>query len=177
MGVLVDVSNSMRRNWKNRDGRKMPRIEVVKDALNTQFKKAALFGVKNPRSIDVFCIGMGFKRSMYWSGVELAYGREKRLDTDWEKRTDTAVVCDLLALSEIIPSQDELNELEKAIRIKWDKYTAELINRSVDFDESVYQELEDFIGQGIRKSATKKLKGSVIYRIFAFMARKPFFER
>jgi len=96
LGIVVDVSNSMRRNWKNRDGRKMPRIEVVKDALNTQFKKAALFGTKSPRSIDVFCLGMGFKRTMYWSDVELSYGREKRLDDEWKKTTDTGVICDLL---------------------------------------------------------------------------------
>lgn len=64
LGIIVDVSNSMKRNWKNRDGREMPRIEVVKDALNTQFKKATLFGPKSRRPIDVFCLGMGFKRPM-----------------------------------------------------------------------------------------------------------------
>jgi len=177
LGIVVDVSNSMRRNWKNRDGRKMPRIEVVKDALNTQFKKAALFGTKSPRSIDVFCLGMGFKRTMYWSDVELSYGREKRLDDEWKKTTDTGVICDLLALSEIIPSQDELTLLEREIRKKWDEYTKQLINRSVDFDESVYQELEFFVRDGIKDSATKKLKGGVVYKAFAFIARKSFFEQ
>lgn len=177
LGIVVDVSNSMRRNWKNKDGRKMPRIEAVKDALNTQFKKATLLGAKSSRTIEVFCLGMGFKRTMYWSDVDLSYGREKNLDNEWTKGTDTGVVCDLLALSEIIPSQTELSFLEREIRKKWDIFTIELINRSTELDESAYQELELFIKGGIKNSATRKLKNGVIYKTFVFISERPLFER
>jgi hypothetical protein len=39
IGVLIDVSNSMRRNWRNKGGKKLPRIKVIKDALNKRIKE------------------------------------------------------------------------------------------------------------------------------------------
>ena len=177
LGIVVDVSNSMRRNWKNRDGRDMPRIQVVRDALNTQFRKANLVGRKNSRSIDIFCLGMGFKRTMYWSDVELSYGREKALDSDQKERTDVGVVCDLLALSEIIPSQSELKQLEQEIRGKWDRYTKHLLNRYIDFDESVYADLKLFIKEGIKASASRKLKRGLVYNLSVAISNKTVFDK
>ncbi len=38
LGVLVDVSHSMSNSWHNKDGKKLPRIEVVKETLNRKLK-------------------------------------------------------------------------------------------------------------------------------------------
>ena len=39
IGVLIDVSNSMQRSWRNTDGKQLPRIEVVRDALNKRIRE------------------------------------------------------------------------------------------------------------------------------------------
>ena len=114
VGFVVDVSSSMRRNWKNNDGKEMPRIEVVRDALNQQIKKASLARSKSKqglRTVDIFCLGMGFKRKMYWSTLNLSYGKETS-DSSSDEKVDAGVVCDLIALSEIVPTSSQLKKLE-----------------------------------------------------------------
>jgi hypothetical protein len=34
VGIIIDVSSSMKRNWQNKDGIKLPRIKVIRDSLN-----------------------------------------------------------------------------------------------------------------------------------------------
>lgn len=69
-----------------------------------------------------------------------------------------------------------MTSLEQEIRSRWDKYTEQLINRSAELDETVYQQLEDFIGDGIRNSATKKLKNGLVYRASRIITRNAIFE-
>ncbi len=52
VGLIVDVSSSMQRNWKNSDGKKLPKIEIIRDALNKQVKKVVSSSLKKRRSIN-----------------------------------------------------------------------------------------------------------------------------
>lgn len=64
VGIIIDVSSSMRRNWKNKEGKRLPQIEIIKDGLNRQIRKIKSIYSEKPetKEVELFCIGMGFKR-------------------------------------------------------------------------------------------------------------------
>jgi hypothetical protein len=75
IGVLVDVSNSMRRNWRKKGSKKLPRIQVIKEALNKRIKEEQRLHQSEEASIDeveIFCLGMGFKAPVHTQGVDLS---------------------------------------------------------------------------------------------------------
>lgn len=167
VGVIVDVSSSMQKNWRNRHGRKVLRIEVVRDALNTQVHKiAAQRKNKASRTVGIFCLGMGFKRPMYWSDVEISYGYEGEPDTEKKQRTQVDVVCDILALSEIVPTKAELRRLETTINRKWNDYARRILSR-ITIGDDVYEELRCFIRSALKQSAHERLTKRLPYRLHA----------
>ncbi|HCR72725.1 MAG TPA: hypothetical protein DIW23_14875 [Anaerolineae bacterium] len=111
VGIIIDVSSSMRRNWKNKEGKRLPQIEIIKDGLNRQIRKIKSIYSEKPetKEVELFCIGMGFKRPQKkWRLVDLSRNKEKPLEDTAETLIDATVVCDILALTEIIPTKADL---------------------------------------------------------------------
>jgi hypothetical protein len=71
IGIILDVSSSMRTNWKNQAGKHAPRFDVVKDALNEQIWKLAALQGPDYGETEIFCLGMGFRRAVTYVGVDL----------------------------------------------------------------------------------------------------------
>src|SRR3989304_5601208 len=163
LGILIDVSSSMRRNWKNRDGRQMPQVEVIKEALNRHARKIkTIYSSKNDtKDIELFCVGMGFKRPMKkWQLVDLANKREIPQEQIIESLKDATVVCDILALTEIIPTKAELQEIEEQINIKWSKYSTEILQK-VNFRESLCDDFVFYIRESLQTTALKRLNNGL----------------
>lgn len=168
IGFIIDVSSSMRRNWKNEEGKTLPRIEVVRDILNRHFQKLSLVKPSQGkvRAVEVFCLGMGFKQKMYWQDVRISYGKEEQLSTKQEERIDTGVVCDLIALAEIIPNERKLSKLETTINKKWHDYTQRILDHT-SIDDEIYQQLQNYIQQAIYESAYQTLHRNLLYTIYS----------
>jgi hypothetical protein len=165
IGIIVDVSNSMRRNWKNTEGKPLPKIEVIRDTLNQQMKKLQLIKKSEQgkrQTIDMFCIGMGFKSPMFWTDVELSHDQEHNLGNA-VKRTQADLVCDLLALSEILPTNNELKEFKQKLEYKWSSHTKKIFDRAT-IKEDVYMHLKRYIQEELYQSSTERLHRSILYR-------------
>src|SRR5260370_40674940 len=99
VGVLVDVSHSMRNNWHNKGGKKLPRIEVIRDTLNRKLKEEQIrrrTQQTNLDNMDVFCLGMGYRFPMHIEHDILTCAHEQQLQQQ-KKTSLIADICHLLA--------------------------------------------------------------------------------
>ncbi len=179
VGIIIDVSSSMRRNWKNKEGKRLPQIEIIKDGLNRQIRKIRSIYSEKPetKEVELFCIGMGFKRPQKkWQFVDLSRNKEKPLNDMAETLIDATVVCDILALTEIIPTKADLEEVENVINEKWSGYSNQLLQR-VDFRESLYDDLVSLIRESLYKTALRKSRYGLRGRLLSYLlTRKIFLE-
>jgi len=128
IGLVVDVSSSMQKNWYNKFTRNKNRIEVLRDALNSEFRRLRLLHSSVPDSeICVFCLGIGFKIPFNLISVDLSDGGEKELP-DSKDTINIGVICDLLSLSEIVPSEKKLSMIRNEIQRFWDQKSAEFVS-------------------------------------------------
>jgi hypothetical protein len=145
----------MRKNRKNKEGKRLPQIEVIKDGLNRQIRKIKSIYSEKPetKEVELFCIGMGFKRPQKrWQFVDLSRNKEKPLNETVETLINATVVCDILALTEIIPTKADLEEVENVINEKWSGYSNQLLQR-VDFRENLYDDLVSLIRESLYQTA------------------------
>ncbi|MDP1624225.1 MAG: hypothetical protein Q8L64_00495 [bacterium] len=171
VGIIIDVSSSMRRNWKNKEGKRLPQIEIIKDGLNRQIRKIKSIYSEKPetKEVELFCIGMGFKRPQKkWQFVDLSRNKEQPLDEMAETLIDATVVCDILALTEIIPTKADLEEVENVINAKWSGYSNQLLQK-VDFRESLYDDLISLIRESLYQTALKKLRYGFRGRLLSYL--------
>lgn len=171
VGMIIDVSSSMRSNWKNKDGKHLPQIEIIKDGLNRQIRKIKSVYSSKPakQDLEIFCIGMGFKLPIReWRLVDLSQNREVSSEERVELLQDVTVVCDILALTEIIPTKADLDDVEQEINLKWSEYSNELL-KEVVFRESLYDELVTLIRESLRQTALRKLKNGFRRRVLSFL--------
>src|SRR5437868_15523364 len=139
LGIVVDMSYSMSNNWHNKDGKELPRIEVVRDTLNRKLKEEQLrrrTQQNNLDNIDVFCLGMGFRFPMYIEHDILTCEQEEPIQKQ-EKVELIDLICDLLALGEILPSAEKLEDFKERLNQKWQQCTKDVLDRSV-IVETVY---------------------------------------
>lgn len=179
IGVLVDVSNSMRRNWRKKGGKKLPRIEVIKDALNKCIKEEQRLQQSQEAifdDVEIFCLGMGFKAPVHVQGVDLSFEQEHSLGAEAKQSTHVDLICDLLALSEILPSKEKLAEFKEKLNQRWVQYTHEILEKSV-ITENVYADLIEYVQASLYQSAMKRLHQSLFYqlhhrfsRLFSFLS-------
>ena len=179
IGVLVDVSNSMRRNWRKKGGKKLPRIEVIKEALNKRIKEEQRLQQSQESisdDIEIFCLGMGFKARVHVQGVDLSFEQEHSLGAEAKESTHVDLTCDLLALGEILPSKEKLDEFKEKLNQRWVQYTHEIIDKSI-ITENVYVHLVEYIQATLYQSAMNRLHQSLFYqlhhrfrRLFSFLA-------
>jgi hypothetical protein len=150
LGIIIDVSSSMKKNWGNDLKIKQTKIEAVKNALNEEIQRLNTLQSKSEKlDRKLFCLGIGFKLSLNLISVDLSDGGEKK-----SKDTNTeliGIICDVLALSDLIPSQQKLETIKEAIRSFWDKKASELLS-GIKIDENYHLTLEKFIQEGLTKS-------------------------
>ncbi len=165
LGVLVDVSHSMSNNWHNKDGKKLPRIEVIRDTLNRKLKEEQMrrrTQQNNLDNIDVFCLGMGFRFPMYIEHDILTCEQEQPLQKQ-EKIMLIDLICDLLALCEILPSEEKLEDFKERLNQKWQQCTKDVLDQSV-IVEDVYVDLVDYVHAALYDTAMQKHQRSLRYR-------------
>lgn len=174
IGIIIDVSSSMRKNWKNKEGKRLPQIEVIKDGLNRQIRKIKSIYSEKPetKEVELFCIGMGFKRPQKrWQFVDLSRNKEKPLNETAETLIDATVVCDILALTEIIPTKADLEEVENVINEKWSGYSNQLLQK-VDFRENLYDDLVSLIRESLYQTALRKLRYGLRGRLLNYLSAR-----
>lgn len=162
IGIIIDVSSSMRKSWKNKEGKRLPQIEVIKDGLNRQIRKIKSVYSSKPetRDVELFCIGMGFQlQKQAMRPVDLSKNNEKPIGESSDYIIDAGGVCDILALTEIIPTKADLEEVENVINEKWSGYSNQLLQK-VDFRENLYDDLITFIRESLYQTALRKLRYS-----------------
>jgi len=177
IGIIIDVSSSMRRNWKNKEGKRLPQIEIIKDGLNRQIRKIKTIYSDKPetKEVEIFCIGMGFKRpNRVVQFVDLSGNEERTLNERAETSIDVAVVCDVLALTEIIPTKEDLEEIESVINSKWSGYSNELLQK-VNFQEDLCDAFVSLIRESLSQVALRKLSKSFRGRVLRFLLERTFF--
>jgi hypothetical protein len=165
-GILVDVSHSMSNNWHNKDGKKLPRIEVVRDTLNRKIKEEQMrrrTQQNNLDNIDVFCLGMGFRFPMYIEHDILTCEQEEPLKQQ-QKTMLIDLICDLLALCEILPSAEKLEDFKERLNGKWQQCTKDVLDQSV-ITEDVYADLVDYVRAALYDTAMQKHQRSLRYRL------------
>src|SRR6266851_5356916 len=165
LGVLVDVSHSMSNNWHNKNGKELPRIEVVRDTLNRKLKEEQMrrrTQQNNLDNIDVFCLGMGFRFPMYIEHDILTCEQEQPLKKQ-EKTMLIDLICDLLALCEILPSKEKLGDIKERLNQKWQQCTKDVLDQSV-IVEDVHADLVDYVHAALYDTAMQKHQRSLRYR-------------
>lgn len=72
----------MKRNWRNKDGRKLPRIEIIRDSLSKylQEEKFKVYRSSSNNQIELFCLGMGFQTLMHLTDIDLSHEQEHYLN-------------------------------------------------------------------------------------------------
>lgn len=165
VGIIIDVSSSMKRNWRNKDGRKLPRIEVIRNSLNKYLQEEQFKTYKDSLNdqIELFCLGMGFQILTHQTEVDLSYEQEHYLQGTLETRRMVGIVCDLLALSEILPDKKELEHFKDLLDQKWKHCSQGILEQSV-IAEDIYADLVEYIQQEFHKSALKRFQQSLFYR-------------
>ncbi len=166
LGIVIDVSYSMSNNWHNKDGKTLPRIRVIKDTLNKKFKEEQTrrkTSKNNLENIDVFCLGMGFRFPMYIEHNILTCEQELPLKKQ-EKTMLIDLICDLLALCEILPSEEKLEDFKVRLNQKWQQCTKDVLDQSV-IVEDVYAGLQEFIHDALYDTAMQKHLRSLQYQL------------
>jgi hypothetical protein len=174
VGIIIDVSSSMRKNWKNKEGKRLPQIEVIKDGLNRQIRKIKSVYSSKPeiRDVDLFCIGIGFQlQKQAMRPVDLSKNKEKPIGESEDFIIDAGGVCDILALTEIIPTKADLEEVENVINEKWSGYSNQLLQK-VDFRESLYDDLISLIRESLYQTALKKLRYGLRGRLLSYLSTR-----
>lgn len=168
VGVILDVSNSMQKNWKHRAGEKIPRFDVIRDVLNEQIWKISSMSEK--RHTEIFCLGMGLQKKIRLNLVDLEKKKETKVDAEQKDIIQTNLVCDLLALSEIIPTTTELEVLERALNDKWNVYAQKILGKvRKEVEGDIYGQLQDYVANGLHESAYDRLYKSWKYRLYVWL--------
>ncbi len=163
IGIILDVSRSMKNNWKNRTGKSLPRFDVVREILNEQIWKLSSLPKIEEKDIEFFCLGMGFQKKTTYVKVDLQRGEKEATEAPLVMY-ESNLVCDLLALSELIPTESTRDTLEKSLNDKWNLYADSMLRKiRQQTAENARQLLSNFIREGVDKSARRHLYGSWRY--------------
>jgi hypothetical protein len=156
----------MSNNWPNKSGKELPRIEVIRDTLNKKLKEEQIrrrTHQHNLDNIDIFCLGMGFRFPMYIEHDILTCEQEQPLK-EQEKTMLIDLICDLLALCEILPSEEKLADFKERLNRKWQQCTKDVLDQSV-IVEDVYADLLDYLRTALHDTAMQKHQRSIRYKL------------
>lgn len=125
IGVIIDVSASMKENWHNPSKKNLPKIEVLTQLVNDYFKKLSLF--ENNQEIDVFCLGLGLsikiKNTIYEAGKDI----EERINERYRVVSYEGHVIDFITLGKSLPKKFIIEDLQKELSKLWNIYADELM--------------------------------------------------
>src|SRR5712672_3279508 len=82
LGIIVDVSSSMQKNWRNQESKHLPRFEAIRAILNEkilQEKDRLQADDEEHGEIDLFCLGMGFKTIMHTNDDDASFQKEHHI--------------------------------------------------------------------------------------------------
>lgn len=128
----------------------------------SDYRTEIMYGIDYSK-IELFCLGAGFVRNIYYNSVEISYREEKIKDQTMTKSKQVDVVCDILALPDIIPSKSDIENIKVELNKKWNEYSSEIIN-SIRVADDVYDTLALFIKSSLYQTAAIKLRGSLKFR-------------
>ncbi len=166
IGLILDISGSMKSNTINKDGESVPCIEVLQRAVNNHFTKVALknkIAKEKNKQVYIFCLGLGVH----------GYVKEDRnfyipfiMDKS-HYRYEEDLIVDLLYVKNKIPDEDYLEELKKEINSRWNTYISKSIVEWRLQGKNPYDELHIYLSNNLKKSAVSKLSKNRIHkRIF-----------
>ncbi len=150
-GILLDVSGSMKESWKNNAGRSFPRIQVVQKAIHDKLQyiqKNNSDDEQGPQT-DLFALGFGFREVTPHVG-----SGGSSLQTTVQRND---LICDLLALAELVPNQAKLDKFQATLNAKW-KQCAGSVFEKATIKEDVFERTRDFIQTNMYFSALAKLR-------------------
>jgi hypothetical protein len=168
LGIVIDVSSSMRQSWKNTNGRELPKVEVVHDALVERlrfFGSQKIIGGRDYSKVHVFCLGAGFVRPVFINEVNVSHLQEKIFDETMEKRTQHDIVCDILALADIVPKQRDIDRIKTALNTRWNDYARTTLE-GIQIPNDVYDILASFVRESLERTGRAKLQKSVRYKLY-----------
>lgn len=160
VGIIIDASSSMSRNWKNKDGKSLPKIEVIRDAFNQQFTKMSLLRKPNSEdapTVHVFCLGMGFVLPQTFLSVRTGEGKEEIIKEGKPTITRSDIICDLIALSEMVPSRALLERVRLNLNRRWERYSGSILDQA-SIQDDVFLALHSYIRDTLRLTATSELE-------------------
>lgn len=148
LGIVVDISSSMQKNWSNDFTRNESKIDVIKNTLNDEFRRLkVLYNFGRNDEVLVFCIGIGFILPFKLISVDVSDGKEKKI-RELSRTNFIGVICDLIALSEIVPSETKIGEIKTKIQSFWVEKSKEFLS-DVKSEKEVLQELRVTINDGL----------------------------
>lgn len=157
VGFVIDVSQSMKRNWKNKDGQLMPKIEVIRDDFNDFFAslRESLDGL-GAADVKIFCLGVGFilKETFYETLSKDGIEHIKKDSAQTLIRND--IICDLIALSEMVPNRNMLQKLEANLDQMWQDYAREMLEEA-EANPQAPEQLRAYLQTRLRESAQQTL--------------------
>jgi len=155
LGIIVDASSSMRKNWGDGFLIKQSKIEAIKNALNEEIKGLnKIYSKKKNKEIEVFCLGIGFKLSLNLVSVDTSDGEE--IESKKSSTELVGIICDILALSELVPSKDKLDKIKLAIQEYWNVHTSKLLSE-IEIDNEKHLKLAQYIENSLTHSYRNSL--------------------
>jgi hypothetical protein len=168
LGIVVDISGSMSENWNNREGKGISRISSVRAAIDNRLHESVRSrGQGYTRDIEIFCLGLGFKCPMHLVDEKLAIGYRPHHQVNNNTILQIDLVCDLLALVEIVPTREEMQNIELALNSRWNEYARNALQYT-DVGDDVYENLRSYIREALFISAHSKLRGDLLFRIHSY---------
>ena len=159
------MSGSMSNNWKNNNGKRIPRIEVLRNVLNNKIKETKhkiAEKNKNYKNIEIFCLGLGFRYPLYIEKNIRTCEDDQPLKKQ-EKIEVIDLICDLVALCEILPTKEMLLEFKENLNYKWQKCTEDIFSQAT-IVEDVFGQLFEYIQTRLYESAIQKYRQSLRYK-------------
>ncbi|WP_376795381.1 hypothetical protein [Thermogemmatispora sp.] len=144
----------------------MPGAKALLRALNTAL--ASLRQNEEQGSlpgIDVFCLGFGFKCTVVpirpFEAEESDPPQLAQVPGVPRCKGLADLVCDLLALSELVPRQADLDRFQQQLHLKWQQCAGTVFDQAT-IAEDVFAELVDYIEEALLESATRRLERSLL---------------
>lgn len=148
IGIIVDVSSSMKNNWGDNLSLKESKINAVKRALNKEIQKVSKNRVIK-ESCLLFCLGIGFRLGLKLTSYSIKDGQEISLEQ--EETTLIGIICDILTLSQLVPNEYKLNRIKSEIHSYWKKSSNILLDDiKIDLDADI--KLKKFIEESLMDS-------------------------
>lgn len=166
LGVIIDVSASMRNSWRNQDGKQLPRIEVIRDVLNRTLQEEQRRQMQRDglNQIDVFCLGCGFRYPNYILHGDIMMVEQDRPLEHKERADVVDLICDLLALGEILPTKKKLADFKERLNHKWQQCTHDICDQATII-ENIFAQLQDYVQSALHDSAMRKHQNSLLYQL------------